>query len=121
MRKDVKVTDTRWFAAWVIVGCALALGVISFALGPLVLIPAVVIAALMIRKPDARRGAYGALVGVGLLLLFVAYGNREGPGVTCWQHGTASGCGEHLNPLPWLFLGFAFIVGGFVAARLRRH
>lgn len=120
MRKDVQVTDTRWFAAWVLVGCALALGVVSFAIGPLVLIPAAAIAALMIRKPNARRGVYGALIGVGLLLLFVAYLNRGGPGVTCWQRGTTSGCDDHLNPLPWLFLGLAFIVGGFVAHRLRR-
>jgi hypothetical protein len=115
------MSDTRWFAAWVVVGCALALGVISFALGPLVLIPAAVIAALMIRRPAARRSAYGALIGVGLLLLFVAYLNREGPGTTCWQHGTSMGCDQHLNPLPWLSLGLALVVGGFVAHRLRRH
>ncbi|HEY8647109.1 MAG TPA: hypothetical protein VIL77_14660 [Gaiellaceae bacterium] len=115
------MNDDRWCAAWVIVGCALALGVISFAIGPLVLVPAALVAALMVSRPQARRGAYGALIGVGLLLLFVAYVNRDGPGTTCWQHGTTMGCGEHLNPLPWLFLGLAFVVGGFVAYRLRRH
>ena len=31
MRKDVRVNDNRWFAAWVVVGCALAFGVVSFA------------------------------------------------------------------------------------------
>jgi hypothetical protein len=121
MRKGVRVSEHGWFAAWVVVGCALALGVVSFALGPLVFIPAAVVAVLMIRKPEARRAAYGALIGVGVLLLFVAYVNREGPGTTCWQHGTTMGCGEHLNPLPWLALGLAFIVGGFVAQRLRRR
>jgi hypothetical protein len=121
MRKDVRVTDNRWFALWVVVGCALALGVISFAIGPLVLIPAVVVAALLARKPNARRAAHGALTGIGLLLLFVAYVNREGPGVTCWQHGTTMGCGEHLNPLPWLLLGLGFVAGGLVAHRLRRR
>jgi hypothetical protein len=65
----------------------------------------------MVRKPSARRGAYGALIGVGLLLLFVAYVNRDGLDAT-------SG---NLNPLPWLFLGLAFVVSGFVAHRLRRH
>ncbi|MCW2964490.1 MAG: hypothetical protein JWO17_1742 [Actinomycetia bacterium] len=115
------MNDSRWFAAWVVVGCALALGVVSFALGPLVFVPAALVGALMVRKPNARRGAYGALVGVGVLLLFVAYLNREGPGTTCWQHGSTSGCGQHLNPLPWLFLGLGFVVGGFVAHRLRPH
>jgi len=112
--------NDRWFPAWVVVGCALALGVVSFALGPFVLIPAAVLAVVMIRRPAARRSAYGALIGVGLLLLFVAWLNREGPGTTCWEHGKSMGCGEHLNPLPWLLLGVAFIVGGFVAHRLRR-
>lgn len=115
------MTVDRWFAVWVVVGCALALGVVSFALGPLVLIPAAVVAALLMRKPGSRQGAYGALIGMGLLLIFVAYLNREGPGVTCWDHGTSSGCDEHLNPLPWLTIGLAFIVGGFVAHRLRRR
>ena len=119
MREGVRVNDNRWFAAWVVVGCAVALSMVS--LGLLVLIPAAVIAVLMIRRPAARRSAYGALIGVGLLLLFVAYVNREGPGTTCWQHGTATGCDQHLNPLPWLALGVAFVVGGFVAHRLRRH
>jgi len=119
MREGVRVNDNRWFGAWVVVGCAVALSMVS--LGLLVLIPAAVIAVLMIRRPAARRSAYGALIGVGLLLLFVAYVNREGPGTTCWQHGTATGCDQHLNPLPWLALGVAFVVGGFVAHRLRRH
>ncbi|HEV7640971.1 MAG TPA: hypothetical protein VGO39_08920 [Gaiellaceae bacterium] len=56
-----------------------------------------------------------------MLLLFVAYLNRDGPGTACWQHGSTSGCGQDLNPLPWLFLGLAFVVGGFVAQRLRRR
>ena len=120
MREDVHVSEQRWFAAWVVVGGAIALGAVSFALGPLVLIPAAVAAVLLLRRPAARRSAYGAPIGVGLLLLFVAYVNREGPGTTCWDHGTASGCDEHLNPLPWLLLGVAFVVGGFVAYRLRR-
>jgi hypothetical protein len=47
--------------------------------------------------------------------------NRDGPGTTCWQDGSTSGCDQHLNPLPWLVLGVAFVVGGFVAHRQRRH
>jgi hypothetical protein len=119
MSEDSRMTDGHWFAAWVLVGCALALGTVS--LGPLVLLPVAVIAVLMLRQPAARRSAYGALVGMGMLLLFVAYLNREGPGTTCWERGTASGCDQHLNPLPWLALGLAFVVGGSVAHRLRRR
>lgn len=119
MREGMRVNDHSWFAAWMLVGGALALGFVS--LGVLALVPAAVLAAAISRSQKGRESAYGALSGIGLLLLFVAWLNREGPGTTCWQHGTASGCDEHLNPLPWLALGVAFVVGGFVAHRLRRH
>jgi hypothetical protein len=98
------VNDSRWFAAWVVVGCALALATISFAVGPLLALPVVVIAVLMARNASARRSAGGGLVGIGLLLLFIAYVNRDG---------------VNWSPLPWLFAGLAFVVGGFVAHRLR--
>jgi hypothetical protein len=104
------VSEHGWFAAWVLVGCALALGTISFAIGPLVFLPAAVIAVLMFRSPRARRGADGGLVGIGLLLLFVAYVNRAG----------TEPASSDLNPLPWLALGLTFVVGGLVAYRLRR-
>jgi hypothetical protein len=117
--KDLSTNDNRWFAAWIVVGCAFALATVS--LGLLVALPVAVLAVVMARRPAALRSAYGALVGVGLLLLFVAYLNREGRGTTCWERGTATGCDGHLNPLPWLLLGLAFVVGGFVAYRLRRH
>jgi hypothetical protein len=119
MREGVRMTDGRWFVAWILVGGALAFGTVS--LGPLVLLPVAVIAVLMSRQLAARRSAYGALVGMGLLLLVVAYLNREGPGTTCWERGTTSGCDQHLNPLPWLALGLAFVAAGFVASRLHRR
>jgi hypothetical protein len=114
----MRVSDTGWFAVWIVVGCALTLAAVS--LGPILALPVVVAAILLSRRPAARRSAYGVLVGIGLLLLVVAYLNREGPGTTCWKHGTATGCDDHLNPLPWLLLGVAFVVGGFVY-RLRRR
>jgi hypothetical protein len=114
----VTTREHGWFAAWVVVGCAVALGAVS--LGPLLLPPVLIAAVLMLRRPAARRSAYGALVGAGLLLLVVAYLNREGPGTTCSESTTTISCGDHLNPLPWLLLGVAFVVGGFVAYRLRR-
>jgi uncharacterized membrane protein YidH (DUF202 family) len=104
------VSGRGWFAAWVVVGCSLALGVVSFALGPLAFLPAAVIAVLMLRTPRARRGADGGLIGIGLLLLFVAYVNRAG----------TEPASSDLNPLPWLGLGLAFVVGGLIAYRLRR-
>jgi hypothetical protein len=99
------------------VGCAAALGFVS--LGVLVLAPVAAIGALMASSPEIRRSAFGLLTGVGVLLLYVAWVQRAGPGTTCWQTGTASGCDEHLNPLPWLLAGIAAFVGGIVAQARR--
>jgi hypothetical protein len=113
------VKRNAWFAAWALVGCAFALGAVS--LGVLAVGPAALAAFALSRSRPARESAFGALAGIGLLLLFVAYLNREGPGTTCWEHGRTMGCDEHLNPLPWLALGLAFVAGGFLAHRLRHR
>jgi hypothetical protein len=112
--------DCTSFWAWAVVGCALALGAVS--LGPLLLLPVVTLSVVLARR-TSRSSALGLLTGVGLLLLFVAYLNREGPGTTCWDHGTVSGCDQHLNPLPWLVLGLGFVVAGvgaFAVIRARQ-
>jgi hypothetical protein len=73
----------------------------------------------MASRPAVRRSAFGLLTGAGALLLLVAWLQRAGPGTTCWHTATASGCEQHLNPLPWLLLGIALFAGGIAAhARL---
>ena len=107
--------DCTSFWAWAVVGCVFAFGMLVF--GPLVLAPLAVLAALR-----ARRAALGLLTGAGVPLLWVAYLNRSGPGTTCWAHGGSSGCGEHLNPLPWLVIGLLLVAGGIAAfSRARRR
>lgn len=102
-----------WFWAWAVVGGAGAVGLVS--LGPLALGPAVIAAMAMARSQTARRSAAGVSAGAGLLCLFVAYVQRQGPGTTCWHTATAGGCDQHLNPLPWLILGVVLFVGGLLA------
>jgi hypothetical protein len=98
-----------WFWMWAVVGATAALGLIS--LGPLALVvPAIIAAAAMARIPSVRRSALGLLAGAGFLPLFVAYVQREGPGTTCWHTATASGCDQHLNPLPWLTRTRGFLI-----------
>jgi hypothetical protein len=84
-------------------------------LGPLLLAPVAVVGTMMASRPAARRSAFGLLTGSGALLLYVAWVQRDGPGTTCWQTATASGCDQHLNPLPWLLVGVAMFLGGIVA------
>jgi len=101
-----------WFWIWAVVGATGALGLVS--LGPLALVPAIIAAAAMARNPSVRRPALGLLAGAGFLSLFVAYVQREGPGTTCWHTATASGCDQHLNPIPWLVVGLALVIGAAV-------
>jgi hypothetical protein len=107
------VADCRWFWAWALIGCAAGLGFVS--LGVLALAPVALTGSLMASPPSVRRSALGLLTGVGVLLLYVAWAQRAGPGTTCWQTAKASGCDQHLNPLPWLLVGTALFVGGIVA------
>ena len=106
-----------WFWAWALLGAAAALGAVS--LGPILVAPLFVIATLMASRSSIRRSAFGLLSGAGALLLYVAWVQRAGPGTNCWQTQTASGCDEHLNPLPWLIAGIGLFVGG-VAGHARR-
>ena len=106
-----------WFWAWALLGAAAALGALS--LGPILVAPLFVIAAPMASRSSIRRSAFGLLSGAGALLLYVAWVQRAGPGTSCWQTQTASGCDEHLNPLPWLIAGIGLFVGG-IAAHARR-
>ena len=111
-------SDWFWFSVWVLLGVAATLGAIS--LGPLVFVPAAAGALFLAYRPGIRRSAFGLLSGAGLLLLYVAWVQRDGPGTTCWHTATASGCDQHLNPLPWLIAGAALFVTG-VLAQARRH
>ena len=102
-----------WFFVWALLGSAMALGTVS--LGPLLLLPTALVAVLLPQRPQARRSVFGLLTGAGALLLYVAWVQRDGPGTTCWHTATASGCDQHLNPLPWLVLGVILVAAGFVA------
>jgi hypothetical protein len=96
-----------------LLGGAVALGFVS--VGVLVLVPTAVLGAALASRPATRPAApSGAALGIGLLLLAVAWIQRDGPGTTCWETATASGCDQHLNPLPWLAAGTVLVVAGLV-------
>jgi hypothetical protein len=103
-----------WFWVWALVGAVTALLAIS-SLGPILVAPVLMVAYLMASRPGIRRSAFGLLSGAGALLLYVAWVQRAGPGTTCWQTQTASGCDQHLNPLPWLLAGIVLFIGGITA------
>jgi len=106
------------FCVWVLVGAALAFGLLSFIL-PFAVIAILVTALAAVFGPSLRQSWFGALSGAGALLLYVAYLNRLGPGTVCWQTARESGCDEYGNPLPWLVVGLALVLIG-VLAQVRR-
>jgi hypothetical protein len=114
--RDSRVTSWLWFAVWVPVGALVGVGLIS--LGPLALLPAVLITVAITTSTAARRSACGLISGTGLVSLYVAYVQREGPGTTCWRTATGGGCEDHLDPRPWLVAGVALVVLGVVAQLL---
>jgi hypothetical protein len=109
---DPHAVGCRWFWAWAAFGAAATLACLS--LGVLAAPPLVTAGWLLAARRARRRSAFGILSGAGLMLVYVAWLQRAGPGTTCWQSGTASGCGEQLNPLPWLAAGVALFAAGIV-------
>ncbi len=107
------------FVLWAIVGCGAAVS--PFVLGPLAVVPIAAAVGLLSVRSAVRRGWAGFPAGVGVFLLFVAFTNRQGPGLRCWQTATAAGCDEHLNPIPWLVFGALLVGIGLLlhAARVR--
>lgn len=106
-----------WFWAWAGVG---ALGMLSLDLGPLAFLPALVLGGLVATRGDASYGsAFGVLTGAGLPLLFVAYVQRDGPGTTCYRTAVATGCAQHLNPVPWLVVGITLVLAGLLTQKHR--
>lgn len=102
-----------WFFVWALLGSTAALGTVS--LGPLVLLPTVLLGAFLWRLPRVRRSAFGLLTGAGVILLYVAWLQRDGPGTTCTHTATGGRCDQHLNPLPWLVIGTVLVIAGVVA------
>jgi hypothetical protein len=111
------------FVVWALVGGLFGFASISFFV--IAFIPAIAILILAITRKSLVPSGWGALAGLGVIPLLVAYIQRKGPGTVCWQTGTASGCDDYLNPWPWLIAGVvmvAFGVGGqFIRMRRDRH
>jgi hypothetical protein len=85
------------FWLWVLVGVGFGLGV--SAIGVLTVPPSLIVSALLLTRPPLRESAYGALVGIGAVLLLVAYINLDGP----FKAGH------------WLLAGVAFVATGLAA------
>src|SRR5690349_18324900 len=116
--------ECGWFWVWAVVGGCTTISSVSFA-GVLFLPVAFagMYAGLRWGRAVVSTAALGAVTGAGVPFLLVAYMQRRGPGTVCWRNGTASGCGDYLDPRPWLAIGIVLVlagVGAFVRARRAR-
>jgi hypothetical protein len=113
------------FVAWTAVGAGACFALLSvLSIGVYVAIPVLAATVVLSRW---RRGngvaMFGAVSGVALVLLYVAYLNRGGPGQVCTTTASSQTCTTEWSPWPWLGAGialFAFGIAAFALLRSRR-
>ncbi|MEA4944277.1 MAG: hypothetical protein VB080_07550 [Propionicimonas sp.] len=103
-------------AFWILVGAISAFGVISMlSIGIFLLVPA---AALFIvggaLAAIDNRGLPAVLTGAATAPLFIAWGNRHGPGEFCVSSATSLSCSEQWNPWPFVAAGLVLALLGAV-------
>jgi hypothetical protein len=108
-----------WFVLWTAVGALATLASLSLQIlvAPLV----VVVVLVLIVRGTVSRDACGLLAGAGLVSLFVAYVQRQGPGVVTWHTATASEADQYMDPRPWLIAGVIMVTAGILAFTWRRR
>jgi hypothetical protein len=100
-----------WFVAWMVVGAVGVLGTISLPfLFPVVIVLGVALGLWSRSRPHW----WGLISGAGVLLLYVAYVQRHGPGEYCQAIPGGTQCDDYLDPRPWLVLGLLLLLGGVV-------
>ena len=103
-----------WFIAWIGVGVAFMFALLgALTIGVFVLPIAAGLAVLVATRRGSSVGIPGLISGVSLPLFYVAFLNRDGPGDICRSFADGgSACTEEWSPLPWLFVGVLFLLGG---------
>lgn len=110
------------FFAWAAVGAAACVAVLSALSIGVFVAPVVIIAVFaLLRWPRSRTIAwFGAVSGAGLVLLYIAYLNRGGPGEVCSTIPGGESCNTEWSPWPWFGAGVALAVFGVAAFALFR-
>jgi len=116
----------RWFWAWSLVGAALCFSFLTgLSIGLLLLPFALLLLWLVLSRSPRWPESIGFVEGAGLVLLLVAYLNRDyrpcGAGPHILGAGESYSCGG-IDPHPWLYTGLAIAALAAIAyAVVRRH
>jgi hypothetical protein len=112
----VNVRKPSWasFFAWPIIGAALSLSVLGAMTIGIFVLPFAIAGLLALRKWGGdQRSSVGLISGAGLPVLYVAYLNRQGPGMICGTYKSGGGhCMEEYSPFPFLLVGTVLVVFG---------
>jgi hypothetical protein len=106
------------YAWWAVAGALIGIGVVGLLTVGIVFLAAGVLVALVgFLRPGLRRGAAGAVGGLAVAPLYLAWLNRKGPGRVCSTAGSEVSCVEAWSPWPFVAVAAALIVGSVVLAR----
>jgi len=109
-----------WFGAWLAVGAAFALSFLGApSIGLFVLPFALVLLVIVVRRSQHLPEAIGLVSGIGVMLLLVAFRNRDYEPCSKGFQRLAPGqqsvsCGGW-DPHPWLYLGIGVTATGVLA------
>jgi hypothetical protein len=102
---------TLW---WGSIGALLGFGIAGLAsIGVFLLPVALVLLVVAVLVPALRSPATpGLLIGLSAAPLFIAWLNRDGPGLVCTRSGTTTTCVDEWSPWPFVATGVLLAVGG---------
>lgn len=116
IKGPARVYQRLLFGLWFVVGAGACLAVLgALTIGILVAPAVAVVAWVLLATAGASRSVFGAVSGMSLMLFFVAWNNRGGPGEVCTVTPHFTECAERWNPWPWFAVGLVFLSVGIVA------
>lgn len=101
------------FGLWFLVGTGACLSVLGVLTVGIFIAPVVaLLAGGLLVSAGVSRGMFGAVSGASLMLFFVAWANREGPGEVCTVTPHLTECAERWNPWHWFVVGLVLLLVG---------
>ena len=104
-----------WFGAWALVSAGLITGLLGALTIGIAVLPVSLAAAVLLalaRRPVGH--LTGLISGLGLPLLYIAYGNRHGPGMICTSTATGGSCTQEYSPWAWAVPGILLLATGVI-------
>ena len=114
--------DFGWYLMWMVVGAAYGLTVAAALTIGIFVLPFAVVATIgLARVRRSHRGLAGLLGGPGVILAYIAYLNRDGPGEICRAIDGGEICTERASPWPFLAAALVFVVASVVLFAVLRQ